>query len=160
MGKSGNFPRPSIRFSYAYPHQKLRPKSSAQSSIKTPLKTQNSGVSIEFSEHPKIPMKNFTLSDHENAFVRTRECVYLPICIVVSVSFPVPFRLHFVFQFVLPARRHLHPRNYAYVEQDISAILCEKFKQDFWLLCIAVKWSVCQGIIMRNLCGVFFIKQK
>jgi len=44
------------------------------------------------------------------------------VCICVSVSFPVPFRLHFVFQFVLPAKRHLHPRNYAYVEQDISAI--------------------------------------
>lgn len=101
MGKVEIFKRPSIRFSYAYPHQKLRPKSkfrpsAAQSSIKTPLKTQNSGVSIEFSEHPKDSVKNFTLSDHENAFVE-HESVYLVICIFVSELhiFPDPFSLFF-----------------------------------------------------------------
>jgi len=110
MGKSGNFPRPSIRFSYAYPHQKLRPKSSAQSSIKTPLKTQNSGVSIEFSEHPKIPMKNFTLSDHENAFVRTRECVYLPYLYLFICIFSSPLQTAFRFSICSAGKATLAPK--------------------------------------------------
>lgn len=90
---------------------------------------------------------------------RTRECVsgYLYLCIWAA---HIPRPIQSVFQFVLPTGRHLHPRNYAYVEQDISAILCEKFKQDFWLLCMPANWSVCQGIIMRNLCGVFLIEGK
>lgn len=88
----------------------------------------------------------------------TRVCIWLSVSLYLSCTYS---QTHSVcFQFVLPTGRHLHPRNYAYVEQDISAILCEKFKQDFWLLCMPANWSVCQGIIMRNLCGVFLIEGK
>lgn len=155
------------QFSYAYPHQKFRPESRANHPSRLHLKlpklrcccwrvnrifwTTRESEPAQL-KNPKNEM-NFTLSDHENAFVKHCVCICSP--------------FSQAFQFVLPARRHLHPRNYAYVEQDIclwaSRIVGWEIETGFLATLHSCEVCVLRGLIMRNLWGVFlsfFIEQK
>lgn len=115
----------SIRFSYAYPYQRLEPRSRANHPSKRHLNPKLWRVNRIFFQtraQPKIPMKNFSFGDHENAFVKQfLECICAcRLCICIWIWIPSPLGFQSVFQFVLPARRHLHPRNYGYVDQKVE----------------------------------------